>query len=651
MSTEQYALARKVGLRIAHACRSRGEEPTLPVLSERVPNLNRLSQVSLGLTQIAMGQIEGTVTRGRTAAFSRGFFPLLEAGSEFANKWSNLYGAIEADGQLQPVVALEYYNRYYIVEGNKRISVLKRLDAPLVEANVTRVLPEAEDTERYRAYQEFLRFYADTKIAHLVFEREGDYPRLYALMGKTPGEAWTAEERFDFQSFYDRFLLAYAQQASLPMSAASALLTYLDVFGFEQSVSKTPAEFSADIARIRSEFAVAAAKKPAALLGQPAEKPATLVSSVKSALRIAPKPLRCAFVYNSSPDVSGWTYWHELGRKALEEAFGSRVETVRCDNVLAEDAHGALQGLIDDGFDVIFACSPVFLDACIRQSVANPRTKILNCSLLAIYHNVRSYYLRIYEAKFILGAIAGALAEDGRIGYIADYPIYGTPASINAFAIGAQMTNPRARILLDWTCLPDHDPEKALRAQGVCVLSSRDIKAPHMDTKTFGLYRVEDGEPVSLAMPVWNWSRLYEGIVRSIASDAYAEEGAHNADRAMNYYMGMSSGAIDIVCSKRVPDSLQRLCELLRDRVRDGAFAPFIGPLRDQAGNVRIEEGEALSPQQIIDMDYLAENVDGRLPRFDELSDVAKNLAALQGVSVSAAPTGRRDPGKGGDAP
>jgi len=40
----------------------------------------------------------------------------------------------------------------------------------------------------------------------------------------------------------------------------------------------------------------------------------------------------------------------------------------------------------------------------------------------------------------------GAIAENDRIGYIADYPIYGVPASINAFALGARLTNPRTKV-------------------------------------------------------------------------------------------------------------------------------------------------------------------------------------------------------------
>ena len=141
-------------------------------------------------------------------------------------------------------------------------------------------------------------------------------------------------------------------------------------------------------------------------------------------------------------------------------------------------------------------------------------------------------------------------------------------------------------------------------------------------------------------MPVWNWSKLYQGIARSILTGAWSDEGEHNADRALSYYMGMSSDAIDIVCSRRLPTRLRRLVELLHERIRGGAFLPFVGPMLDQSGEMRIPGDVALTPQEIIGMDYLAQNVIGRIPRFDELNEAAQMLSALQGVR-SAAPAGK----------
>ena len=102
----------------------------------------------------------------------------------------------------------------------------------------------------------------------------------------------------------------------------------------------------------------------------------------------------------------------------------------------------------------------------------------------------------------------------------------------------------------------------------------------------------------------------------------------------------LRTNAIDLLCSKRLPPRVRRLVDLLHERIRSGAFLPFVGPIFDQQGTERVAEDVALTPQDIIRMDYLAQNVVGRIPQIDELSDVAKTLVALQGVRTSSAAPG-----------
>ena len=635
MSIENYISAQREGVREARALRAAGKDPYLPVLADLLPEYGRLSHARLGIIQIPVSDIVGTATRGRTSAFASGFLPLLEPGTEFSSKWANLYVSALEEGIREPIIAYEYYHQYYVVEGNKRVSVARRIDAPYLEADVTRILPEPEDSERYRVYKEYLSFYGDTKLSALYFSREGGFSRLSAMAGRIPGTPWPAEAVFDLSSCFYRFCQAYGEVfgRNPPMWASDAMLIYLEIYGYAECVGKTPSEMRRELERIRPEFLVAAAGKPAVLLSKASEEKPGLLQAV---LRRQPAVLRCGFLYSSAPDRSGWTYWHELGREALQDAFGTRVESVYKSNVEPEQAAAVIEEMIADKCTVIFATSPVFLDACIRESALHPESKILNCSLLASYHNVRSYYLRIYEAKFVLGMIAGAMAENDLIGYIADYPIYGTPASVNAFSLGAQATNPRAAVLLDWSTLPDHDPEEALSERGVRVFSGRDIRAPILESRAFGLYdRAPDGRIQNLAMPVWNWKRLYESILRSVITGAYAEEGEKNADRAMNYYMGMSTGAIDLVYSEKLPDGIRRLAELAQGQIRKGDFHPFSGPLSDRDGLPRCEKGAALGRPEIIGMDWLLPNVAGEIPTLPELTPAARRLVALQGIRAT----------------
>ena len=153
---------------------ARGQDPYLPVLSELVPTLNKLTQVPLGLVQIALDQIEGTATKGRTTAFSRGFMPLLEQDSEFATKWSVLYDGIVEDGSapahrragiLQPLL----HRRGQ--QARERHASARRGEHRGETSRASCRKPE--DSERYRVYQEFLSFYADTKINFIVLHPRG----------------------------------------------------------------------------------------------------------------------------------------------------------------------------------------------------------------------------------------------------------------------------------------------------------------------------------------------------------------------------------------------------------------------------------------------------------------------------------------------
>ena len=153
---DDYIRARKQGLR-AYQSALQAHKPThLPVLDEIV-NIKPLTHVTIGLTQIPLDRVVGTATQGRSNAFAPNFMPILEPNSEFAHKWVKLYDNVAENGMLQPATVLEYMNKYYLVEGNKRISVMKYLDAVLIEAEVTRILTLIREDGALAAYRACLR--------------------------------------------------------------------------------------------------------------------------------------------------------------------------------------------------------------------------------------------------------------------------------------------------------------------------------------------------------------------------------------------------------------------------------------------------------------------------------------------------------------
>ena len=637
---DAYGKARKLGLKAYHNSLQKGENPSLPVLEEIEPQLNSLSRASLGLVQIPLTKVAGTASKGRTSAFAPNFMPILDPGSEFARKWVTLCESIVEQGMNQPVKALEYLNKFYLVEGNKRVSVMKYLDSVYIEAEVTRVLPGRTDDPENMLYYEFLPFYADTGINYLWLSQPGSYAKLYAVTGKAPGEKWTSEERSDFLAAYMRFRTEYkAREAAsdpgrLPATTGDAFLIYLTACGYADAPQKFEPEIRGELKALWPEFEKAKEPENVALIMKPVEeKQGNLLNTL-----FGPSSVKVAFLYNREPYQSGWTYWHDLGRLNLENEMGDRVKATVC---VCEDPakyESEIERLIQEGNRLIFTTSPVMLAASMKASVKHPDAKIMNCSLLASWQRVRSYYLRIYEVKFLIGMIAGALTENDKVGYIADYPIAGMASSINAFALGARMVNPRVKVSLAWSTRRDFDPDNPFGDPSVGVISSLDVGAPSHHAVEYGLYTQKDGVKESLAIPVLDWSRVYESLTRSVLKGNWKEAGT-DKPKAVNYWWGLSSDAVDLVMSQRMDIGLKRLIELVKEHIREGVFWPFESIIRDQAGEIRCPVEGRLSPADIIAMDWLVDNVVGGFPPIDALKDEARALVELQGIGQIEMPS------------
>lgn len=635
MASEDYKKAQKMGQRSFRACVSKGQYPYLQVLDDILENTELDSTQPLGVVNIPLDAIVGTKTEGRKTAFARNFMPLLGDRTEFAVKWSALCESQMEEGIRDPIEAVEFLNRFYVVEGNKRVSVMKYFGAGSIPGNVTRYILKRNGSKEVNIYYEFLDFYKLTQINLLWFTEEGRFAKFVAAVGKAPGERWSDDDKSMLTSMYYRFRSVFVQRGGdrLPITPADGLLAVMGVYPYRQLCGMSMPELQQAVERAWSEVLVLTRPDAVELSMEPAFPQNTgLFSRLHNPIAFQAPSLKVGFVYEKSADTSAWTYAHDFGRGELEEHFGGRVTTLCYDNV-QPDVNGdeILEKAVADGCDVIFTTTPKLIGASLKASLAHPEVKIINCSLNMSHPSIRTYYGRIHEAKFLLGAIAGALVDDNRIGYVATYPTYGMIAAINAFALGAQMTNPRAQVYLEWTSEKGADIPARFAENGVTLISDLDNRAPQQPPWKFGLYRLEGDHFCNYAMPFWNWGEFYVRIVQSIMNGGWSA--GSSGERALNYWWGMDAGVIDVLCSRTLPVETQRLVNLLRQAVCSRDFDPFAGVLYAQDGRVVMPADHSrLTAEQVITMDWLASNVIGRIPRFDELSDEAKPLVSLIGV-------------------
>ncbi len=647
MSETYYNEALKRGQKEYRALVSAGEQPYLPQLEDLVPPDQLSGGTNLGILELPAELIVGTRTGGRTNAFSRGFMPLLDSQSEFAMKWKALCKAHMEEGIRDPVKVYEYRNRFYVEEGNKRVSVLKFFNAAVISAQVTRILPKRDGSREVELYYEFLDYYKASRLNFPEFSKPGSYAAFQRLLGKHPGGVWSEEERREVSAAYYYFRQAYEANKSsrrLSSTVGDAMLAYIKVFGFQELLGKNGAELKNRIARVWEEITLQQEEPSIDLNLVPKEEKGQGLLS-KLLPKNEPAKLKAAFIHDQTPALSGWTYAHEFGRQHVQQVFRDELETTAYFNAMDKNPAEVIEQAIADGNTILFTTSPLLLPASLRAAVDHPEAVILNCSLNQSHRYIRTYYARMYEAKFITGAIAGTVSASGRIGYVCDYPIFGQIAGINAFAFGVQMTNPRARVVLEWSGTGGSSAAvQRLTDRGITLISALDLpKEGDWERRNFGLFANEPGgSRTLLAMTVWRWGAYYEAILRQIRNKTFQTE-SKESSRAINYYWGMASGVIDVHCSPRLPVGSRKLAAILKKGISSGICSPFQGPLYDQNKHLIVSGGQTLGPEQIINMDWLAENISGTIPAYEDLNPVGKATVNIVGIgSPESASGGKR---------
>ena len=629
-----YLLARKLGVKEYSKNISKGQTGYLPFLEGVLKNIEIVYELDLGITDLPLKKIVGTYTYARSRSFASNFMPLLKNESEFAAKWTALCTAHINEGIRDPIKVYEYLNWFYVVEGNKRVSVLKFYDAYSIQGQVSRLVPKRDESNiNISIYYEFMDFYKKTGINLIWFTKRNSFSQLFGYIeGLAPDLKLVNTDKYKYfaNSIYLPFRKVYLELGGqkLPITTGDAFLEYVTVYGM-------PDEINNDALRTRLtgfiiELDQMSGNKTVDIQTMPIDNGENIITTLTTFVRPKKTP-KVAFVYAKDVNSSSWTYSQEMGRNHVNNVFGDAISTSFVDNVPESlEAYDYLKRLAEDGNDVVFVTSPAFINATLKAALEFPGTKFLNCSETHSFKHVNTYYGRIYEPRFLAGIAAGAVTKSNILGYIGTHPIPGVINGINSFALGAKMVNPAVIVKVEWLNSWDNMKSAELASEklirmGADVISHHDTLSNREFSREFGVYSVLsgiDGKGSAneyIAAPVWNWGIFYEKMLRNLINSSKL---FGSGQKVINFWWGMESGIVDFFYSRRlVPRETQKLLDFLKNMIINGVFHPFTGPIYSQDGVLRIKQDQPATREQIISMDWFVDTIRSELPKIAENRD------------------------------
>ncbi len=331
--------------------------------------------------------------------------------------------------------------------------------------------------------------------------------------------------------------------------------------------------------------------------------------------------LKVAYIYVGPVGDAGWTYAHDQGRQYLEKELPN-IETSFVESVpeTPADAERVLTDLVNKGNKVIFATSFGYMDSVLKVAKKYPDVIFLHCSGYKTDKNVGTYFGRMYQPRFLSGMAAGKQTKSNTIGFVAAMPIPEVVWGINSFTLGVKSVNPTAKVKVVWTNTW-YDPAKEKDAAKSLLDAGADVIAMHQDTpgpmqaaEEKGAFSVgyntdmrQFAPKAVLTGPVWNWGPYYVNTVKAVIDGTWKSE---------QYFGSMADGIIDLApYGDMVSEDVRKLVDEKKQAILDGKFEVFAGPIKDQSGAVKVPEGKTMTDEEVLNMMWFVEGVDGSIPK------------------------------------
>lgn len=323
-----------------------------------------------------------------------------------------------------------------------------------------------------------------------------------------------------------------------------------------------------------------------------------------------------SFAHIGPVSDEGWTWSHDQGRLAVEKAFKGKVRTSMVENLpYSAEASRLLEQFIANGARMIFVSSTV-ADFTANVAKKHPEIAFMEAGGFVQSENEGQYYVAHWDVSYLIGMAAGLLTETNKLGYVGSFAVSNVYSSVNSFTLGAQSVNPnittKVVLINSW-----FDPSKATQAANTLIDYGADFLFGIMDEAAY--LQVAEKRGVWAAM--WNTDiRRFgpEAYVTSVLldwNDFYVSEvkamldGTWTGDRLVILPIG--KGVDRDAWGKNVPAEVQRKVDKVRDKMVCEGYNPFVGPIKDSKGKVRIPAGQAMTISDFYGWDWAVEGVSG----------------------------------------
>jgi len=304
---------------------------------------------------------------------------------------------------------------------------------------------------------------------------------------------------------------------------------------------------------------------------------------------------KVAWIYVGPHNDGGWSQAHDAGRLYVQKVLGSKVQTTYKENIaVGAQLQQTVASLVNQGYKMIFGTSYGYFDK--KLAAKYPSVLFEQATGTDTASNLSEYFGAAEDTVFLSGMAAGAASKTGDIGYVVAYPIPEVIRHANAFALGAQLTHPGAKVHLVWTN-SWFDPAKEKKAAQSLHAAGADVLGQNVDSPATGQFaesaaipwvgydsNAQKFAPKSwLTASVYNWGPYYLSRVKAAMAGTWKPGFYYGSIK--QGFTGLAPFGPDVSAATKAAIAAKMKA------IENGSFYEFTGPLYDQSGKLRVAKG------------------------------------------------------------
>src|SRR5262245_45376310 len=300
---------------------------------------------------------------------------------------------------------------------------------------------------------------------------------------------------------------------------------------------------------------------------------------------------------------TGWNVANHAGQQAMADELGDSVTIHDADNVpYTDDAAPVFEQFVTTQNANVLVDTVGYGDIFTKVCNDHPDVYCIQTApFTKLGKNTTGWFPKLWMIEYTAGVAAGLTTKDNTVGYVLGYKLPLITGAANAFTMGCRSVNPQCEVKTVVTN-DYYNPPKTAQAVSTLLDAGADVVRSYTDDQGYCEVVKEKGNALAigefwtnaeqcgdaaLVSTVWDFNDYYVDQFEKIQNGEFVSKQLEFLDPKTSFKLED--------WGPNVSEDVQSQVEQTLEDLSSGAKNPFVGPIKDNTGKVRVPAGEELT--------------------------------------------------------